>query len=1261
MRARSWLLFLLSAPSLLAQSSGTITGRVLDQSQAAVPQASITVRAVETGVVFRTTTNAEGYYTIPSLLPVEYVVTAELAGFKKSGSAPVKLDTTAVVRVDLVLTPGDVKQSIEVTAAAPTALETQTGMVGGTVTQKEMDSLPLQGRDTLELALTVPGVGGELGSDGDTYGGAFSFSGGRPGTSSILADGSNSSSVAIGRATITFSPDTIQEFKVITSSFSAQFGASGGGFISMVSKSGTDEIRGNAFWYHRNPALAARTFNSPLPPQLRRHNFGATLGGPVVLPKLYNGRHKTFFFFSVEPTRSASGVAQYDRVPTASERQGDFSQMWMPPGQSPPLLYRRFDCFPSEADCQKLTPVHVDTATSVYPLFDANDPDPARRGHVIPKAYLDAMSQKILQDVPLPNIPFTSDGYNYLGVRGSESADNRWNIKIDQILSAKNRFSGRFSRIPARIDAFQLSKTNFFLGADPARNNHVRQFFLSDSYTLSPHIVNEFRGTYIFGDFSKTLPGDLGTVNYTREKYGLPNVMPFGSPTLDMGFPSRFGPQGKIGLYKEHQYQFSDDVTMIFGRHSIVTGVDIRFLQSNVYLTGLQEAANGTYTFAAAQTQSGNANIPTGLGGLQFASFLLGVPNSVSLSGQIIPYYYRWKASAAYVQDDFKINPRLTLNLGLRYQYNSPRWEKYNRQASVDLDHPVDLISADGRKTGVTFNYAYTGFSGSRYLEQNHTLNFEPRFGFAWAPVAKLPGMRHFVVRGGYGISHATNNQAGGREPRPDFGTGTGTSGYVYAAWVGNAAPRQYSAQDPNSVIGLGRNPPVIVTNPIVSAIPQDGKLCIGCTPVDIRVPSGNLIVYNHHNRSPYIQTWSLTTQFELPQAMVLSISYLGQKGTHLPSSQLMINTPDKTAFQNLLDSGGDPNGTVPDPFGRVDSRGLPLTVTLADLMRPYPTAGNIVLLGQTDSNSIYHGGTFSLERRYRSGYGVRFNYTWSKSIDNSSDANSDLVNYYSWGRSLPQNPEDIKNERSVSLYDSRHRLNLTFNADLPLGKGRPLLPQAGKLVQALLGGWSVNGVGGLYSGRPLWVGLINGIGTAATDTNGIPGANSRWTNIRPDIIPGVPLLSPLWNRSVANDVPYFNPQVFARPKFGHYGNAPRTIDYMRMPWTPSLNTSLFKEFHPFKESRRYLQLRMEAFNVLNHANFRTNIENNMFTKAVPLSRTMDLSGPLPYFAGLSGNPYPVGSRDYLLADAYNRNFLKFDRRLNSDARIIQLAVKFYW
>ena len=1041
----------LNALPLAAQSTGSVVGQVTDMSGAVVAGAKVVVKSVETGVERPTTTTTEGYYSVPSLPPADYIVSAQSQGFKQAVSLAAKVDTTATVRVDLVLVPQDSKTTIQVTAR-PSALQTETSMTGDTVTDKELTDLPLNGRNTLALAMTVAGVQGEMGSDeaGIGYnvpspGSGLSVNGGRPGMMAILSDGMNSTSIAYSRATVTFSPDNIEEFRVVTSSFSAKYGVTGGGIVSSVSKSGGQEYHGSLSWYTRNPALTARTFYQPTADGMRRNEFSATVGGPLQIPKVYNGKNKTFFFASYEPKRRRDETAQWQQVPTAAERNGDFRNSWVAPGATLPLIYQQMNCV--DAGCTELKPINRATNTTVYPLMCANCPAD-QVGHVIPQSMIDPTSKKLLALIPMPNMPYDSQGRNFIGVQGVTSTDNRWNVKVDHIVTANNHLSVRLTDIPTYSDRYNLVRDYYLDQAPPSDQALTSQAFLSDTYTLSPRIVNEFRGSLTHSNYTRRNPGDLSSVNYTQNMFGLPDFTGFGFPQFNTGMIT-LGPLQNMQNNYETQYQYADDLTIVSGRHTIQMGGDFRWADQNVLSSGLLDAQGGQYLFNSTNsTASGNASIPTGAGGMAFASFLLGVPNSINLSGVTVPYYYRWKTDGAYFQDDWKAKSNLTLNMGLRWQYISPRAEKYNRQASLDVNDPftVNLTTASGAPNGTTvgFNYLFTGKGlGSEYLEPTHKKNFEPRFGFAWTPDTPWSKRGNFVVRGGYGISHVSANSANGSTPYPAFGLGN-TSSWNYTQWTGTGASPVTQTANPSDLVSIGRNIPAVIVDPTVLQIPANGKLCVGCTPTDPRVSGITNYTFVKTNHMPYIQTWNLTLQGQVRWGMVATLSYMGQKGTHLPSIRYDINAPNATLYAQALDAGIDPTQSVPDPYGAKNANGSVKTITLENLMRPWPELGEVYVLGLTNDLSIYHSAAFSLERRFSSGIGVRFNYAFAKSIDTGSDSNADGQNQFNWGFTQIQNPGDIKANRSVSMFDMKHRFNLTMNSELPFGEGKRYLNRRG-------------------------------------------------------------------------------------------------------------------------------------------------------------------------------------------------------------------------
>lgn len=571
------------------------------------------------------------------------------------------------------------------------------------------------------------------------------------------------------------------------------------------------------------------------------------------------------------------------------------------------------------------------------------------------------------------------------------------------------------------------------------------------------------------------------------------------------------------------------------------------------------------------------------------------------------------------------------------------------------MDHPftVNLTTAAGAPNGtaVGFNYLFSGKgTGSDYLEPTHKLNFEPRFGFAWTPDTPWTKRGNLVLRGGYGISHISASSANGATPFPAFGLGN-TTAWNYTQWTGTGAAPVTQTAKPNQLVSIGRNIPSVIVDPTVTQIPSSGTLCVGCSPVDPRVNGITNYTFAQTNKMPYIQSWNLTLQTQLGWGFVTTIAYVGQKGTHLPSVRYNRNAPDANKYAAALDAGIDPTQSVPDPFGQLNANGSVKTTTLQNLMRPFPELGDVFVLGLTNDLSIYHSGTFSLERRFADGIGARFNYTYGKSIDTGGDSTIDGQNQFNWGFTQVQDPTNIKANRSVSAYDTKHRFNLTMVSELPFGTGKKFLSHS-RALNYVVGGWNLSALGSLYSGRPFQP-LLG-------DVNGLPSL-SGVSVVRPDIVPGVPLINPLWNKAGASNVPYFNPLAFARPAYGKLGNAARTLDYARLPWEPGLNLSLAKNIYPFENRKRYAQLRIEAFNALNHTWFTTNPNSSykVFNSVPTISRTgLSLAGQIPYLIDKNATSFPVGSREYYIAQTYNVNFGVFNMNNNNPGRTISLALK---
>ncbi|MFN9085029.1 MAG: hypothetical protein ACK5XD_08610, partial [Acidobacteriota bacterium] len=823
----------------------------------------------------------------------------------------VKVDTANVTTVNISLKTGDVATSIEVTGAAP-LVQTSSGALQQTVNQRAINDLPLNGRNTLALALTLPGVAGSAGTEISEFttnepvpGRELSINGSRVGSTQFQADGANVTSIALGRMSISFSPDTIQEFSVQQANYSAQYAQAGGAIIQQTTKSGSNELHGTGFWFHRQKAFTANPFDSQRSPvtnfdnrpPLRRQQLGVALTGPVTIPKLYKGKDRTFFMFSFEPTRqlaSNPGGASNIRIPDEREIAGDFSQSLVyfrnanGTVRTEPfaLLYNQFNRRPDGALALRpnpaFNPASPASATNFthqyiqFPLFNPNDPNPARRGRVLVnelgQSLVNPAAQRIARELyPQPNITdpnLVRDllGANYTYFRETRFKDDRYTIKLDHNLTQNHRLTFRWTEQPQFGNRQERDAVQHGLISDA---NTSRQLLAGVTSTIGSSMTNEFRANYVYGKFERGFPEPLLVEDFTS-KYlntggagaGAVNLIGYGMARFfDGGAPfgvsgqqsgSAFGTLGfnspqDVGMNKEHSYSLTNDFSYVRGRMSWKLGFAASHLQLNQSALGVGSLAGGRFFWDRSQTAEQNCSVNplSGIapncagavaGGDRFASFLLGIPTGVQVQTEnlSIPYYYRWLNLGGYVQNDWRVTTSLTLNIGVRYQFQSPRWEKFNRQGLLNMgrleDNPF-VLDRNGRPLQApVFEYAGVG-DRSRYVSPSVKDVFEPRFGFAWTPNTSWNSRKNFVIRGGYGMTHGVL-MGNDREPIPNLGSQTAT-GFRQISYVlgSNDIPSPGNVPtcglsrfgEPAQPMQFGITNPVLAPDPTLFQLPASG------------------------------------------------------------------------------------------------------------------------------------------------------------------------------------------------------------------------------------------------------------------------------------------------------------------------------------------------------------------------------------------------------------------------------------------------------
>ncbi len=1222
-RAIAGLLSVLLCVLCVAQASaqtnrGGISGTVTDSTGGVIPNAKVTVTNIGTNQSQKLTTSGEGSFAATSLEPVVYRITVEATGFKKTVVDNIKVDTASTATVNISLQPGGIENTINITAETG-LLNNESGTTSKTISERQIQDVPLANRSVLDLALTAPNVSGDAGSeDPDVTSGQpvpgfnLSLNGGRAGSTAILADGVNNTGVGVARAVVSFTPETVQEFTVQTSAYSAEFGRTGGGVISATTKSGTNKYNGVALFYHRNPATNAQkwTTSTLRPPNNLRYSQGSfTIGGPVWLPKkvfgpvAYDGHDKTFFFFAYEPRWRRDFLVTDTLLPTDAMRAGDFSG-----------LSRIANGWVPTADLAKYPQIPVtSTETRIFQQFNVVNGRyvpivPATGalfeqfpGNRIPANQMDPVAVKALEFLPHAGSYFINSAgqlSNFVVNRFVQQDETRYTTRIDHQLTAADRLTFRFTKVPAvGVRGFGSD-----INGNSAAWSNSKQTAIRHTHIFSPTLINELHLNYTRGVFSEDFSPEysIKTGRNLSNELGIPTLTKGGMPLFNVSAdgPNAFASIGSSGSTNnfnvEERYNINDIVNWAHGAMNWKFGVDLNYELLNV--TPFFGAAGGRWDFRVLNT-SNNRGTTAAAGGNTWASYLIGVPNQVQARPVLIPYYYRWKSSAAFVQNDWKVKPNLTLNLGLRYALQLPRTEKYNRQGVFrpDLAQTVQLTDAQRRAiaTGLGIAttaaipstvptsvlippFAYAGRGGrSKYLFPIQYKDFEPRFGFAWSPNSFGPlsdwmKEHHFVVRGGYGISHAPLNGQN-RTPSPDFGTfnGLSTNANGSSSSTDLTQPFRLSAVYP---LYLSQTPEQVLN------IPTDGLVYDG----SLAIPGFALF---GTQATPYSQNWNLSFSWEVMKNTVVEVAYVGNKGTHLFSQRINLNPRDLDFVESLEANNLSSDTTFNDPLGRRSLTGTVLSVQRGNVGSKYFGFNNLFGLYDASVNSIRHAAYVDVRRRISTGLSFTANYTFGKSIDEASDSSPETRTLSSptvtGGHITFGAPRSA--DRAVSSFDIKHSFSSTAIFDLPFGRGRKLLSNAHRLVDTAIGGWTLTSLFRLQGGYPFLPTIVEGNRLSSDITH----------TIRPDLVPGVPLKNPLWSRDCPVGTlcePYINPAAFMRPAKGALGTAPRTLD-IRGPVQRYFDVSIQKDFK-LGDGQRKVQFRVDAINVLNSPIFRSSSGN---------------------------------------------------------------------
>lgn len=1110
------LIFILPAHGQMDQ--GTITGVVTDKSGAVIANARLTLVSIDTGLTLKTKSDGAGFYSFPAIKVGNYRVTASATGFKTTTQDNLHLDIQARLKVVLVLQPGSVSESI-VVESAPPLLQTEDASVGQVMSTQTINNTPLNGRNWIYIAQLAAGVDPSNGARGNGNG-DFNANGQRAEQNNFILDGVDnnyggpgylsSSSYAVQPP-----PDALSEFNLQTADYSAEFGHSAGSVINASIKSGTNNIHGDLWEYFRNDVLDARDFDALTIPKYRENQFGATLGTPLL-------RNKLFFFGYAEANRIVFGETDVLSVPTARMRQGDFTELLNP----------------SLTSSGHSVTLYQPGSAGTIPLACNG------QQNVICPNQVNPIAQRIFSLYPMPNTNGGKLYSNYNNNRNVTSNSWQWGIRVDWNLLPQDQFFVRFSYVNAPSTYLPPLGTILDGGAFGTDGTNItisQNLALSETHIFNSTLTNEFRIGYNYGNYARLQFNSNSDVASALGMGGVPSGFDLGGlPAVSLDELSGFGTPGYLPNRNfVNTSQVLDNLVKTLGNHMLKFGINFQNLKT---ISVAPPAALGSYTYNGTFTAIPGKSY-TGFGA---ADFLLDQMASASLSNTNRYHNSRWYR-AAYVEDTWKVTPKLTLNSGLRYEFFQPNKEIDGRQANFIIQGPV----SPGYGTGILLyptaqQNAYLAPAYLKYLSQNNVTiqystnlalanaqltNFAPRFGFAYNMIP------NWVVRGGFGLFYGGMESNGGDSFMKTY-------------------PFQFTSNFPRP---SSCTPGKCATNGLSLESGFDQALAQGLTNY---VSQPAFYGIQRDVQTPYVESYNLSLEHALSNNLVAGIRYVGSIDRHLQSNANMNNPAALT-----------------DP--RLNS----------NLARPFPTLGGIVI-NAYQGISTYNGLQTRVERRFTNGLSFLATYTWAHSL---GDAQPPLgTNGVSGYRG--SNLIGIRDDYTNSSWDVRHRLTFNGFYELPFGAGKHFMNRRG-WTNSLLGGWSTDLQFSAQTGFPFTVNTnLGSAGPNGGTAHAIKVRNIFSPGGSPDPSnPGITCATK--TRTLQH---WYNPCAFANPPVA-FPNASiagspvsqnKIVGQAALPYLGGralsvpgpgyerINMSIFKNFSTFQEQS--LQFRVDVFNVFN-------------------------------------------------------------------------------
>ncbi len=1048
---RTYFFALLCSPlGLQAQEArGTLLGRVTDPTDAVIVGAKIEAGNVETGVRLNSVTSRSGDYIFPLLLPGSYSLKVEGAGFKTLTRTGIVVRVNDQVTINLSLEVGQASQTVQVNAEAP-ILDTSSASIGFVVDSKTIMELPLKDGMVLTMATLAPGViftpesAGYVRPFDTSSPSTMSIDGTRSGSSQFMMDGAPN----MQGTQVAYSPPpgVVEEFKVQAATFDASSGFMGGASINMSLKSGTNKLHGQIYEFTQNPVFNADRFFRLLSgkPQFRLYRWGASVSGPVRIPKVYDGRNKTFFMYGYE------GIWSFDpspfvveAVPTAAERGGDFSGLLQTYGSR----YQIYDPF------------------SVAAAGGGRFSRQPVANNRIPASQLSPVARNISNLWDLPNQPGTGDGTNNYA-KGRNSQDTYWNhiVRVDHNVSDKQRFYVRTNFTD--LQRPQNIKHNNAVGDNFYRYN--KGFAVDDVYTVSPSFFVNARYTltrFITGNTPYQLDWDLAGLGFSPDYIKqIGNVDPryLKLPNINIAGYGGLGGVNSRNNTATDIHEGAINLTTVANSHVLRYGFIYRLYRRNTFNLG---NSAGNINFDATWTRGPLDNTPAAPMGQSMAAFLYGIPGG----GNFVindSYAEQSAVPALFLQDDWKVNRKLTLSIGLRYERPGPVNERFNRsirgfdattaspvQAAAQANYaanPIPEVPVGAFRALGGLNFAGANGQPRELWKKNQNL-FMPRFGFAYSLTPKT------VIRGGYGIFFDALGVTNVHVNQTGFSQSTDLvasidNGLSYAANLRNPFPG--TLLTPRGAAGG------LATN-----LGQDVNF------------------FDENTTSSYMQRFQVAVQRELPGRMLIETSYVGNRGTRMQVARDLNPIPERYLSTSLVRDQNAINflsAQVTNPFYPLlpKTNLASTTVARAQLLRPYPQFSN-VLSNQNVGYSWYHSMQARFEKRFSAGLSASVSYTWSKLMEATSFLN----------------PFDLRPEEVISAQDRTHRTTFNWLYELPFGRGKLLAGPSNKVASTLLSGWQFQGIYTNQSGAPLGFGNSIFAGNIKDVTSGEENVN-RWFNV---------------------------------------------------------------------------------------------------------------------------------------------------------------------